>query len=261
MSAKDPRSHAPNDFGCTINNALPYLFFIFFLSGCAYPNSPALSEADTQNSATTILDASPSGRGTGGLRPSLLDVEDRSTPYPGTHPPYPLQTERALSGGPAKTFAPLTVASALYRWNDNGTPLTLIKISIAEQTARFFVGEKEVGWSRVATGRADSPTPTGVFRITEKAPDKRSNLYGWVVDVDGRVIRDNAKPSDAGAGERFEGAHMPFWMRLTADGVGLHAGLLPSPGYASSHGCIRLPSGIAETIYNNAPSGTEVVIY
>ena len=32
------------------------------------------------------------------------------------------------------------------------------------------------------------------------------------------------------------------------------------PPFAASHGCIRLPQGMAEKFYNNAPVGTPVVV-
>jgi len=49
---------------------------------------------------------------------------------------------------------------------------------------------------------------------------------------------------------------MPYFMRLTDDGVGLHAGQLP--GYAASHGCIRLPMGMVSELYQHTASGTPV---
>ena len=51
---------------------------------------------------------------------------------------------------------------------------------------------------------------------------------------------------------------MPFFMRLTDGGVGLHAGFLP--GYPASHGCVRLPLGMARELYQHVDSGTPVQI-
>ena len=42
-------------------------------------------------------------------------------------------------------------------------------------------------------------------------------------------------------------------MRLTDDGVGMHVGFLP--GYAASHGCIRMPSAAAEMFFNHVKVG------
>lgn len=62
------------------------------------------------------------------------------------------------------------------------------------------------------------------------------------------------------AGGRFIGARMPYWMRITGYGVGMHAGPIPHPGSPASHGCIRLPSSMAETIFQNASVGSRVTI-
>jgi lipoprotein-anchoring transpeptidase ErfK/SrfK len=53
---------------------------------------------------------------------------------------------------------------------------------------------------------------------------------------------------------------MPYWMRLTGDGVGMHAGAIPQPGYPASHGCIRLPVVMAARLYDVVDVGTKVVV-
>ena len=59
------------------------------------------------------------------------------------------------------------------------------------------------------------------------------------------------------AGARFIGAPLPYFLRIYG-GVGMHAGYLP--GYAASHGCIRMPAGQARRFYGAAPIGTPVII-
>ena len=51
---------------------------------------------------------------------------------------------------------------------------------------------------------------------------------------------------------------MPYWMRLTTYGVGLHAGEIPRPGEAASHGCIRLPREFVPQLYEVTKVGTRV---
>ncbi|MBK1642131.1 hypothetical protein CKO12_09630 [Chromatium okenii] len=152
--------------------------------------------------------------------------------------------------------------SALFEWNGNGRRVSRITIDTDKQKARFYAGNDELGWSMVATGVANYPTPTGQFNVIEKVENKRSNLYGKVLSRRGSVIRTNAKMGrdSIPAGSRFEGAHMPFFMRLTGDGVGLHAGPIPNPGSPASHGCIRLPSKLAPVLFNHVSIGTEVAI-
>jgi lipoprotein-anchoring transpeptidase ErfK/SrfK len=92
--------------------------------------------------------------------------------------------------------------------------------------------------------------------------DKRSNRYGMILDRNGNVVNSNATAgvSRIPPGGRFVGAKMPYWMRITNYGVGMHAGAIPRPGSPASHGCIRLPRDMAETIYQHASVGTRVTI-
>jgi lipoprotein-anchoring transpeptidase ErfK/SrfK len=153
-------------------------------------------------------------------------------------------------------------SSPLYVWHGSGQPGPVrVTIDLSEQKAYIFRNSENIGWSYVATGRNGYSTPTGSFVITEKVVDKRSNKYGSIVDADGDVLRSNATAGvHSAAGGRFLGAKMPYWMRLTNNGIGMHAGPIPHPGSPASHGCIRLPYDMAQRIYEAAPSGTRVTI-
>jgi lipoprotein-anchoring transpeptidase ErfK/SrfK len=148
-------------------------------------------------------------------------------------------------------------------WSDQqpAEPLR-VRIDLSDQTASFYRGGAKVGQSRVATGLAGHSTPTGSFSILEKKANKRSNLYGMIFNAQGGVVvseadtRRHAVPS----GCRFIGAPMPYWMRLTSGGVGMHVGAIPNPGSPASHGCIRMPEEMARTLFENAPVGTRVTI-
>jgi lipoprotein-anchoring transpeptidase ErfK/SrfK len=69
-------------------------------------------------------------------------------------------------------------------------------------------------------------------------------------DID---VKKDPKPP----GAIFDGARMPYFMRITG-GVGMHEGFLP--GYPASHGCIRMPEFMAEAFFNNLSVGTPVTI-
>ncbi|BCU06814.1 L,D-transpeptidase family protein [Allochromatium tepidum] len=154
------------------------------------------------------------------------------------------------------------MSTPLYEWKGDGRKVTRIVVNTNEQKARFYSGDEEIGWSMVATGISKYPTPTGRFQVTEKVENKRSNLYGKVYGKGGRVLRSSVKVGrdPIPDGGRFEGAHMPFFMRLTEDGVGLHAGPIPNPGQPASHGCIRMPSKIAPVVFRHVSNGTPVTI-
>jgi hypothetical protein len=145
-------------------------------------------------------------------------------------------------------------------WDGNGVPgAPAIRISLGEQRAYFFKGGQLVGVSILSTGREGYGTPAGSYRIIQKDRDHKSNIYGDYVDRNGFVLQKeidiNKDPKPPGA--VFDGARMPYFMRIVG-GVGMHEGFLP--GYAASHGCIRMPGFMAEAFFNTVSVGTPVTI-
>ena len=93
----------------------------------------------------------------------------------------------------------------------------------------------------------------------QKDKDHVSNQYGDFVDAQGNVVVPNVSVKDQRPpGTRFKGAPMPYFMRITSGGIGLHAGYLP--GYPASHGCIRMPEFMAENFFKSVTTGTPVTI-
>ncbi|WP_395735664.1 L,D-transpeptidase [Prosthecobacter sp.] len=179
-------------------------------------------------------------------------------------PDMPLfSSRREVTRRPLMIMPPLASQPVLYVWNGSSKPGPLsVNIDLSEQKAYLFKGGQNVGWTYVASGRSGFRSPTGTFRIMEKIVDKRSNRYGMIVNANGDVVNSNATAgvSRIPPGGRFVGARMPYWMRITGYGVGMHAGAIPNPGSPASHGCIRLPRDMAETIFQNASVGTRVTI-
>ena len=112
-----------------------------------------------------------------------------------------------------------------------------------------------------STGIPGRETPTGTFRIKEMIVDKRSNKYGKYVSKEtGEVVVEKSwEVERRPPGTRYQGIAMPYWMRLTWDGVGIHVGKFPR-GYRSSFGCIRMPEGIQPLVYEKSKSGMLVHI-
>lgn len=136
-----------------------------------------------------------------------------------------------------------------------------IYVSLKQQRARLYVnGQVAMDWP-VSTGVSGHETPTGKFRIIEKEPDHASNRYGHIYNADGKCVNYNADIfTDAlPEGGRFEGSPMPNWMRLTADGVGMHTGKVQA-GKRLSHGCIRTPNRVAAKLYSLTSVGTPTTI-
>ena len=112
-------------------------------------------------------------------------------------------------------------------------PLRLLKIAVDldSQRASLYRRNQLVMEIPISSGKKSHPTPTGQFLITNKYKMWRSTLYQ---------------------------AKMPNFLRLSCGDFGLHAGHLP--GYAASHGCIRLPSEMAKALFEIVPEGTLVEI-
>lgn len=174
-----------------------------------------------------------------------------------TPEPAPAVVEKKPPPAPIKPPPP----SPLYEWWGKDY-VSHIEVSINEQKARFYEGDQMVGWTTVASGIHKFPTPTGKFAITEKVQEKKSNLYGKIYNKSGKLVKRNAKMGvhKVPAGGRFKGAPMPYFMRLTNDGIGMHAGPIPRPGNRASHGCIRMPRNFAPILYRHVDIGTPVTI-
>ena len=112
-----------------------------------------------------------------------------------------------------------------------GEPIMAI-VSIKTQQVTFYDAEGWILRAPVSTGVKDRETPAGVFAVIEKDRDHHSSMY--------------------------DDAWMPHMQRITWNGLALHGG--PLPGYAASHGCIRMPFGFAEKLFNKTRIGMRVII-
>lgn len=150
----------------------------------------------------------------------------------------------------------------MYQWYpDTGTGEVSVAIDLGEQVATVSRGGREIGWAFVATGIEGRGTPSGTYRITEKIVDKHSNRYGWIENEFGEVVDNDASPGDPmGPTDVYKPAPMPYWMRLTDYGIGMHVGKIPQPGAPASHGCIRMPEEFVPTLFGKVKVGTPVTI-
>jgi len=152
-----------------------------------------------------------------------------------------------------------TLAEKNSYWDGDGVSgAPSILIDLSEQTASFYKGSKLVGVSAISSGREGFGTPVGNYKILQKNPNHASNLYGDYVDANGVVLVRNVdvKKDPKPPGAVFAGAPMPFFMRLSNAGVGMHQGFLP--GVPDSHGCIRMPEKMVKIFFENVSVGTPV---
>jgi chemotaxis protein histidine kinase CheA len=112
-----------------------------------------------------------------------------------------------------------------------GEPIMAI-VSIKTQQVTFYDAEGWILRAPVSTGVKERETPAGVFAVIEKDKDHHSSMY--------------------------DDAWMPNMQRITWNGIALHGG--PLPGYAASHGCVRMPFGFAEKLFNKTRIGMRVII-
>jgi lipoprotein-anchoring transpeptidase ErfK/SrfK len=132
------------------------------------------------------------------------------------------------AGATAKPARPATEATAP---RDAGEPIMAI-VSIKSQQVTFYDADGWIFRAPVSTGTTGRETPAGVFAVLEKDPDHHSSLY--------------------------DDAWMPNMQRLTWNGIALHGG--PLPGYAASHGCVRMPYDFAEKLFDKTRIGMRVII-
>lgn len=139
-----------------------------------------------------------------------------------------------------------------------------VDISLSSLTAQLLEGEGDLlAEMDVSTGEEGHRTPAGTFRITEKLEHKRSNRYGQYVKKDTRevvVARHWEHKGPKPEGTVYQGIAMPLWMRLTADGVGMHVGAFPR-GVTTSKGCIRCAEEGQKFFYQHCRVGTPVRIH
>ena len=135
----------------------------------------------------------------------------------------PTMAERAAALGPGQ-----------YVWEAKSasTGPVFLTIDLTAQRAMVYRDGALIAASAISTRSLGRETPTGVFTILEKQVMHRSTTY--------------------------DDAPMPYMQRLTSKGIAIHAGDLP--GYAASHGCIRLPNDFAKRLYTITEIGTPVMI-
>jgi hypothetical protein len=136
-------------------------------------------------------------------------------------------TTGAAAKTPPRPAAP-TEATAP---REAGEPIMAI-VSTKSQQVNFYDADGWILRAPVSTGTTGRETPAGVFAVIEKDKDHHSSLY--------------------------DDAWMPNMQRITWNGVALHGG--PLPGYAASHGCVRMPYGFAEKLFEKTRIGMRVII-
>lgn len=144
---------------------------------------------------------------------------------------------------------------------DNAIPEnTRVVVSLSRQRAYLLVGDEVAMDVPVSTGKRRAQTPTGEYKVEEKSARFAAPWFGDFVDSVGRVARSNVstRVDAAPSGTKFRPAELRYHLRLNAEGLSLHAGLLP--GYPSADKSVRLAPDIAPLIFQRVQVGTPVKI-
>ena len=116
-------------------------------------------------------------------------------------------------------------------WRAAGEPIMAI-VSLRSQRITIYDARGLMAQAPVSSGQKGRETPAGIFSVLQKDADHYSNLY--------------------------DDAYMPHMQRLTWSGIALHGG--PLPGYAASHGCVRMPYDFARNVFDATRLGMRVIV-
>ena len=163
---------------------------------------------------------------------AALEIAPARLAAPGTPAPAGAATPRLV----IKRILPIKgpIRYGEWHWDEAGVPAgpLVVTVDLDARVLSVFRDGYEIAATAVLLGTSEKPTPTGLFPITEKDADHTSNIY--------------------------DGAPMPYMMRLTNDGVTIH-GTRVENGYAS-HGCIGMPAPFAEKVFGATALGDKVYI-
>lgn len=120
-----------------------------------------------------------------------------------------------------------------YRWNDKGVGPgpTWIRVDLHSQILSVFRAGHEIGSAVILYGAESKETPPGLYHILAKAKEHRSSTYD---------------------------AEMPFTLRLTNDGISIHASNVRWG--VATHGCIGVPLPFAEKLFDSVAVNDDVLV-
>ncbi len=184
--------------------------------------------------------------------PVSANVESYVNPFPpGSYDHFKAEKNYPKTHDVWKNVQKLPLTNSSNSW---------VKVSLSKQRAMLMNGQDVVMDYPICSGTSSRPTPPGDYKILEKIKDKSSNTYGKILAADGSVVNSDAdsRSDTIPEGGKFVGAPMPYWMRLTWDGVGHHIG--PVRRYPASHACIRGPSKTMPIVYSKMAVGSRILV-
>lgn len=111
-----------------------------------------------------------------------------------------------------------------------------LTIYLGSQTFEYVEDDRVVVSGKISSGNAEHPTPVGDFRVLSKDINKRSGKYTNYFD---------------------ENTPMPYSLQFSGPYF-VHEGWVP--GYADSHGCVRLHYEDARLLFHRIKVGDRVLL-
>jgi hypothetical protein len=142
----------------------------------------------------------------------------------------------ALAGIPVRSELALKrwLQPGEFIWNDDAVPAgrTDIVVNLRGRVMSVYRAGHEIGRSSIIYGADDKPTPAGTYPILQKKARHVSTIYG---------------------------TPMPYMLRLTWDGISIHAAKMADD--LGTNGCVGLPHEFAALLFGAAKTGDRVVIW
>ena len=171
-----------------------------------------------------------------------------------------LETAHQTAASAIRSVIPPSWYTSGGSWQDDNVPGSpRIVVHLSEQKAYFYKGKHLVGETVISSGKPGFSTPVGRYHVVSKDRDHVSSEFGDYIDDYGHVVKSNidVRKDSRPKGTHFDGARMPYCMHFNG-GYAMHEGYVPP--FAASHGCIRLPKGMARHFFDAAHEGTPVIV-
>ena len=191
----------------------------------------------------------------GGVALAMLLVQRAAKPVPKAVVPIKVAKVRpvAVPSAPVAAAKPAPVAEAAqpyvvkhvltipkplkqgdFYWDESAAPASgavVITVDLAAQTVSAFRDGYEIGTAVIVYGSDETPTPLGIFPITQKDAKHVSSIYG---------------------------TPMPYMLRMTNDGISIH-GSQVGDGYVT-HGCVGVPTAFAKKLFGAVKLGDRIIV-
>jgi lipoprotein-anchoring transpeptidase ErfK/SrfK len=135
-------------------------------------------------------------------------------------------------------------AAEAFAQENQSRPARRIVISIPDRQLAVLEADRTIRIFPIAVGAAQTPSPSGAYRIVQRIPNPTWYTKGSIVPP------GKANP----LGTR--------WLGLSAKGYGIHGTNNPSSiGHNASHGCIRMRNRDVEQLFDIVSIGDSVEFY